>query len=234
MFLEYKVKILEIIQRSYNVKSFRLEVPENFNFKAGQFFLVTLLGDLELKRYLSISSSPTERNHIEFTKKITGSDFSQSLDRLKVDDKIFIQQPLGKFILDLASPKVAFLCGGIGITPVRSICQDAIDRKLNTDMILLYANHKSDDIVFGDDFRRLQKSDPGFKITHILGEAEPEFICTVGRINSQIIKHEIPDYLQRKFYLCGPPQMVEAMRKILIEELTLESKNIVMENFQGY
>jgi ferredoxin-NADP reductase len=56
----------------------------------------------------------------------------------------------------------------------------------------------------------------------------------VGRINADVVKQEIPDYQERKFYLCGPPQMVEAMRKLLVEELKVSKDLIVMENFQGY
>ena len=55
-----------------------------------------------------------------------------------------------------------------------------------------------------------------------------------GRINSSVIKEEIPDYGERMFYLCGPPAMVEAMRKILAEELILPQEKIKTENFAGY
>ncbi len=234
MLLEYKVKILEIIQRNYNVKSFRTEIPADFSFQAGQFISVTLCPDPQLKRYLSLSNAPTEKGYLEFTKKLTASDFSRRLDKLKVTDEVIIQGPWGKFILDASCPKVAFLSGGIGITPIRSICRFAADKNLEQDIILLYANRAVQDIVFRDDFSLLEERSRHFKIAHILCETEPGFICTVGRINSQIIKNEIPDYAQRKFYLCGPPQMVEAMRKILAEELLLMDEKIVTENFQGY
>jgi len=49
-----------------------------------------------------------------------------------------------------------------------------------------------------------------------------------------MIKHQIPDYRERKFYLCGPPQMVEAMQQILIRELEIAPGAVVTENFQGY
>jgi len=49
-----------------------------------------------------------------------------------------------------------------------------------------------------------------------------------------VVKDEIPDYQKRKFYLCGPPAMVEAMRLLLREELGVLPELIVTENFQGY
>lgn len=233
MVKELEVKIKEIITRTHNVKSFRLEVSE-INFKAGQFLLVTLKKNPELKRYLSISSSPTEKGHLEFTKKITQSDFSQILNSLQVGDLLKIQYPFGKFTLDEPQAKIAFLSGGIGITPIRSISKFVVDNNLGTDIILIYANHSINDIVFREDFEIMQKIYPKLKVIHVLGEAVPGFKCKVGRINAQIIKEEVPDFLQRKFYLCGPPGMVEAMKNILTLELALPRENIITENFQGY
>ena len=232
--VEIEARVKEVIQRNYNVKSFRLEIAGWLDFKAGQFLIITLQGNLNLKRYLSISSSPTEKCYLEFTKKITQSDFSTALDNLKAGDRVSIQYPLGKFILDESAPKVAFLSGGIGITPIRSICKYVVDKNLGVDIVLVYSNRSVRDIVFKDDFSAMSKSYPLLRVAHVLCEAEQGFKCTVGRIDASIVKNEIPDYLERKFYLCGPPQMVEAMRKILAEELGLNAERIVTENFQGY
>jgi ferredoxin-NADP reductase len=231
---EIKARIIEIIQRNDNVKSFRLEISGVLDFKAGQFLLVRLGTDPQLKRYLSISSSPTEKGYLEFTKKLTESDFSKILDKLKVNDVIALQYPFGKFVLDEAFSKIAFLSGGIGITPIRSICKYVVDKKLGSDIVLIYANRSLKDIVFKDDFDAMQEVYPALRVTHVLSEASAGFICTVGRINAGVIKREIPDYLQRKFYLCGPPQMVEAMRLLLAEELGVSPEMVVTENFQGY
>jgi len=231
---EIKAKIKEVIQRSDNVKSFRLDVPGVLDFKAGQFLKVQLQDDPQLKRYLSISNSPTEKGYLEFTKKLTESDFSKTLDNLEAGDQVAIQYPFGKFVLDESYLKIAFLSGGIGITPIRSICKYVVDKNLGIDIILVYANRSSRDIVFKDDFEKMQQNYSSLKVAHVLSEPDPEFKSIAGRINSGIIKQEIPDYQERKFYLCGPPQMVEAMRKILAEELGLPEELIVTENFQGY
>jgi ferredoxin-NADP reductase len=234
MALDLEVKIKEVIQRTYNVKSFRVAIDNVLDFKAGQFLSVSLKPEKEFKRYLSISSSPTEKGHLEFTKKITESEFSKLLDSLKPQDTVRIQYPFGKFTLDDPQEKIAFLSGGIGITPIRSICKYVVDKKLDTDIILVYANRSIKDIVFKEDFALMQKQYPKLKVSHVLSEPAPGFKCCLGRIDRQIIITEVPDYTQRKFYLCGPPAMVEAMKKILIKELSLPEENIITENFQGY
>ncbi len=234
MVTNLEAKIKEIITRTHNVKSFRLEVEDSIDYKAGQFLCASLKTEKECKRYLSISSSPTEKGYIEFTKKITQSDFSRVLDTLRPGDSLMIQYPFGKFTLDDPKAKVAFLSGGIGITPIRSICKYATDKKLDTDMVLVYANRSIGDIVFKEDFDIMQRQNNKLRVAHVLCEPAPGFKCVVGLINAQVIKNEIPDYPQRKFYICGPPAMLEAMQKILIEELLLTKDNIITEKFIGY
>ena len=231
---DVEARIRAIIQRTYNVKSFRIEAGEAADYKAGQFLSVALKTEPPLKRYLSISSSPTEKGYIEFTKKITESDFSKVLDGLKPDDTVKIQYPFGKFTLGDAKTKIAFLSGGIGITPIRSICKYVVDKRLDVDIVLVYANRTIKDIVFREDFELMQKAYPGLRVSHVLSEPADGFKCCLGRIDRQVIINEIPDYKERNFYLCGPPAMVEAMKKTLSIELGLSENNIITENFQGY
>jgi len=226
--------VKEVIIRTYNVKSARLDIGRGIDFKAGQFLSVTLQNNPALKRYLSISSSPTEKCYLEITKKLTNSDFSKAFNQLKSGDSVKIQYPLGNFILTDPSVDIAFLSGGIGITPIRSIAKYAVDKNLGTNMVLVYANRSVKDIVFKEDFDAMQKVYPKLKIAHVLCDPAPGFKCIPGLINAQVIKNEVDDYLKRRFYLCGPPQMVSVMGKILTEELKVLKENIITENFQGY
>lgn len=220
--------------RTYNVKSVRVDFP-GVPFKAGQFLQVSLGEDKALKRYLSISNAPTETGYLEFTKRITDSEFSQRLSSLRSGDALSIQYPYGKFTYeDNPAGKIAFLSGGIGITPIRSISRFVTDRALDVDIILIYANRSINDIVFKDDFDAMAKVSSNIRVAHVLCEPAPDFKCAVGRINSTIISNQSPDYAERTFFLCGPPAMVESMKKILREELSVPETQIVTENFQGY
>ncbi|MFH1678931.1 MAG: FAD-dependent oxidoreductase [Candidatus Omnitrophota bacterium] len=229
-----EVEIREIIPRTYNVKSFRLELKQGIGFKAGQFLEVTLKRDKELSRYLSISNSPTEGGYIEFTKKITESDFSKMLNEFRPGDRVRIKYPYGTFTFEGEYKRIAFLSGGIGITPIRSITKYVVDKKLDTDMALIYANRSIKDIAFGDDFQAMQGEYPKLKVVYVLSQEEAEWDGRTGHITAQAIKEEIPDYAERKFYICGPPGMVKAMETILKDELALPGEGIIKENFIGY
>ncbi len=233
--IQFETEILDIIQRTPNVKSFKFKVKEKIDFQAGQFFFVTIkVNEKEMTKHFSFSNSPTEKEYIEFTKKITESEYSKALDNLKIGNWAKLRMPYGSFILEKENNKIAFLSGGIGITPVRSMVKYVIDKKLNADIIIVYANRSMKDIVFKEDFDTMQNEYPKLKVVHILSQAEEEWKGRAGYINNQLIKEEIPDYKQRKFYICGPPAMVEAMKKIVQDELSLSNENIITENFSGY
>lgn len=67
--MKFETRVADIIPRTYNVKSFRFARAGSMNFKAGQYMLVTLkTGEQEARKPFSISSSPTEKGYVEFTK----------------------------------------------------------------------------------------------------------------------------------------------------------------------
>ncbi|MGD9015308.1 MAG: FAD-binding oxidoreductase, partial [Candidatus Omnitrophota bacterium] len=230
-----ELKIKQIIPRTHNIKSFQFRVKGRVDFKPGQFLQASIMvRDKQENRYLSVSNSPTERDLIEFTKKITDSEFSQALDKMKPGDHAKIKYPYGVFTFEGEHKKIAFLSGGIGITPIRSIIKYIVDKKLDTDIVLIYANRTIKDIAFKDEFEQMQRAHHKLRVVHILTQPEAGWQGKTGRIDAKIIRQEIPDYAQRKFYICGPPAMVEAMKRIIQGELGLPKESIITENFAGY
>lgn len=80
-------------------------------------FITIKIGEGEEREHFTISSSPTEREFIEFTKKLTGHRFSDALDALKAGDWVRIAGPYGNFTFEGEFEKIGMLSGGIGITP---------------------------------------------------------------------------------------------------------------------
>ncbi len=228
------VQIAEVIPRNPSVKSFRFAAEDPAVFKAGQFLSVAAGAGPGLKKYLSISNSPTERGYIEFTKRLTQSDFSRALDRLRPGDRVTVQYPMGRFTLPDPSVPAAFLAGGIGITPVRGILRWAADAAEKPDLALLYAAGREEDLVFREDFEALCLRAPGIRVGYVLCDPPPGFPGRRGLITAEAIRGEIPDFARRTFYVCGPPAMVTAMQRLLQEELALPREGIVTEQFTGY
>lgn len=229
----FEASISNIIQRTHNVKSFRFSRPPSFNFEAGQFLFVTLKnGEKELRKHFTISSSPTE-DFIEFTKKLTGHEFSNLLDSLMVGDYVKIDAPYGKFVLDEKQTKICMLSGGIGITPLISMCRYVIDRRLKVNIIMLYGNETYDDIAFRQELERMEEEKQNLKVVHVLNKPHSNWNGYIGYINAEVIQKEVSDYKQRTFYTCGPPGMVNTIKNLL-HELDVPNEGVKVENFSGY
>ena len=213
--IQFETEVIDIIERTHNVKSFRFKVKEDIDFNPGQFFFVGIMIDgQERTKHFSFSNSPTEKGYIEFTKRITPSPFSKALNVLKVGGWAKIKLPYGTFTFKGEHNKVAFLSGGIGITPIRSIAKFATDTKLSSDLALVYGNNKEEDIIFRQDFSDMAAHNKSFRVVYTLTSPDLDKSSWNGRT--------------------GPPAMVEGLVNVLKNELGIQDSKIKLENFTGY
>ena len=109
--------------------SCRLDSGEELGHMPGQFVEVSIPGIGEAP--ISISSSPTRKGSFEMVVRNVGN-VSKAMHGLAAGDKIFIRGPFGtSFPVDQAmkGKDVIFICGGIGIVPVRSAIQYVLDNR---------------------------------------------------------------------------------------------------------
>lgn len=232
--MKFETKIMEIIPRTVDVTSYRFPRPQELTYKPGQYFFITIKqGDKELTHHFSFSSSPTEKDHFEFTKKFTDHEYSMALKAAKVGDWARIDAPYGQFTFEGEHPKIALLAGGIGITPFISICKNATDKRLNSKIILFYGCRTENDIAFKQELEKMQEQNKNLNIIFMINEASSQWKGATGVINAEMIKNELPDYNDNLFYVCGPPPMVKAM-ETLIESIGLPKTQLKLEYFTGY
>ena len=230
------LELLKVTSRAIDVKTFRFRLDKETFFKPGQYLILTLKAKGQnVSKAFSISNSPTEKNIIEFTKKISSSDFSKALTQLSVEDRVLLRFPLGNFTFEGEYPKAVFLSGGIGITPIRSIFKYATDKQLSSRLVLLYSSRTPDYLIFRDDFNEMQRTNKNLKIVYTLTDC-PEHVegCRSGYIDEEMVHQEIPDFSECVFYICGPPGMVAAMSSMLLNKLSIPQAKIITENFVGY
>lgn len=232
--MEFSEPITKIIQRTHDVKSFRFNRPESFDYKAGQYILVTIpVGEDMVRKPFTLSSSPTEKEHLEFTKKLTGHEYSNALDSMNTGDLLKIDGPYGKMTFDGEYGKIALLSGGIGITPMMSICKYCTDLNLDTRITLVSSNKTEEDIVFRDELENLQDLNENLKIVFTLTRASSEWQGCREHICEDLITREIPDFKGYFYYLCGPPGMVKSVESLL-NGLEIPDGQIKKELFVGY
>lgn len=232
---DYELELSDIIVHCTDVKSFRFLLKEDVLYRPGQYLVLTLpVEGKPVSKVFSISSSPTEKGFIQFTKKISSSPFSRELDVIKQGTICKVRFPSGDFIFEGQFQKVAFLIGGIGITPVRSMLRNAFDRKISSDIVLLYSASSEKYLIFRQELDLFQSAIPNIRVIYTLSECQEVRNCRKGYIDEDMVKSEIADYSDRVFYTCGPPAMVDAMKRLLERKLGLPEEKIVTEDFIGY
>jgi ferredoxin-NADP reductase len=232
--MKYETTIQSIIPRTHDVTSFRFPRPNELQYKPGQFFFVTIKqDDKELTKHFSFSTSPTETDIIEFTKKLTDHEYSMALKKAKVGDWARIDAPYGKFTFEGEHPKIALLCGGIGITPFISIIKNATDKNLPCKITLFYGCRTEEDIAFKTELEELANKNSNFKVIVVLNQASPNWKGATGFVTAEIVQKELPDFKETMFFACGPPPMVAAMEG-LVAKLGLPKEQLKLELFTGY
>jgi ferredoxin-NADP reductase len=232
--MKFETWVKEIIPRTADISSFRFPRPAEFAYKPGQYIVCTIkTGEREIVHHFSISSSPTEPDFLEFTKKFTTNEYSLALKTLKAGAWARLDGPYGKFTFEGEYPKIALLTGGIGITPFRSIIKYCTDKNLATEIALFYGCKTPADLAFKNEFDQLQTQNSKFKPIYTVNAPTSDWIGSVGNITENLVKKEMPDFKDRIFYACGPPGMVTAMTD-LIKRLGLPETQLKLEFFSGY
>ena len=234
----FETEVSEVIPRTASIRSFRFPIrSKGFRYRPGQFFFITIMVEgQEADHHFSFSSSPTEKGYMEFTKRITGSAFSQTLAKLTPGVWARIRGPMGDFVLPRKPQKISFISGGIGITPLRSMMRYAVDKKLPYDMVLLYGNPVPGEIAFRSELDSFQDcSSPRVRIEHVLSGPglPPDWTGRTGFVNSQVVTETMPDYMERLHFISGPPKMVTSLKEQL-ETLDVPAKQILIDSFTGY
>jgi glycine betaine catabolism B len=231
--MKFEARVQEVIWRSTDVVSIRFPKPEGFSYNPGQYMMVTLLvGGKPVAKPFTMSSSPTQP-FLEFTKRLTDSEYSTALKAVRLGDSFWLDAPHGIFTFTGEYPKVAFLAGGIGITPFRSICQYCTDTHQTSNITLFYGCKNEKDMTFKEELGEMQQKNPNLKVVFVAAEAGNDWKGKRGFINVELIKAEAPDFGERMFYACGPPPMVSAMQK-LIADLGLPQNQLKIEALAGH
>ncbi|MFP4527779.1 MAG: ferric reductase-like transmembrane domain-containing protein [Candidatus Kapaibacterium sp.] len=230
--------ITDVRQETHDVWTLEMSPPENhprYEYNPGQFHFIKLLRDRGLpeeEHHFTISSSPTQSGAVTSTIKESG-DFTSTIKDTQKGDKVAIEAPFGRFshVFFPEDDEIAFIAGGIGITPIMSMLRHMRDTDDPRKVTLIYANHTEGDIVFRRELEEMaEKQHPNLTIVHVLDSPGEDWQGETGYVNDEIITKYIPDLSKMAFYICCPPPMRKQMLDIL-ERKNIDSSKIRLEIF---
>ena len=203
-------------------KTIHLKWPEGYDvsFKTGQFITCFWPDEPTYKRAYSLSSCALDRGFYEFTVKRDGKMGTRIVDWIKPGTKMMVLPPTGKF-LPVYEPDKHLVCiaGGSGVTPFRAFVREATRQKLQTKITILYSVRTTNDVIFNNEFRQLERENPHFKfdVTCTRLPSNDPWTGRRGRIDAAWLKHHTRDLSETVFYACGPTTLVEFAEGVVFE-----------------
>lgn len=224
-----------------NILSFAFDRPSGFDHRLGQYMEWTLplerIDSRGNRRYFSIASSPTENQLLIAARFYEhSSSYKESLSAMRNGDTIVAAELGGDFVLpNDPARKLAFIAGGIGITPFRSMVKFLLDKNQARDITLLYSNYGPDEIVFRDVFDEAQQK-IGLTVVYTLTDPErvpADWTGKVGLVDEDMVRSVVPDFRERTFYVSGSPGLVDTVKRTL-RGLRVPRSHIRSDYFPGY
>ncbi len=220
---------------------FVYRLPKPLAYQPGQYMEWTVdhaqVDSRGKRRSFTLASSPTEKElRIGVKFERDGSSFKQQfLDQSAAGKPTLGAQVAGDFTMPRnRDRKLAFIGGGIGITPFRSMAKYLTDRREQRDVVLLYAAGDPAEFVYRDIFDAAAAA-LRFRTVYLLSgrRGVPQWWQgEVGRVTPALLIRQIPDFRERLFYVSGSSEMVrstvQALRAVGVHE-----RNIRTDHFSG-
>jgi len=220
--MSYTVELLEIIHRTHNVNSYRVEKPAGFQFTPGQATDFSLLkpGWENEKRPFTFTGLPSEK-YLEFTiKSYDDHDgVTHHLRSAQQGDKFEISDPWGAIAYQ---GEGVFFAGGAGVTPFIAILRFLNQQNKLGSNVLFFSNKTESDIILQEEFTAML----GKNFINIITQ-QPDTNYLHTRINKSFLEQHVSNFSQ-PFYVCGPDAFSAAILKDL-EALGAHPNSLVFE-----
>lgn len=206
----FKAKITNVVELTASEKLFHISILDpiersRFQFLPGQFVMVELPGYGEVP--ISISSSPSNRGHIELCIRKAGY-VTGLLHAAKPGATVGLRGPFGThFPLGMMKDKnVLLIAGGLGLAPLRApifyVTENLGEFK---DVYIIYGAKKPKDLLFDyqyEQWRRIYD----VKLSITVEEPDKNWTGEVGLITKLLDDVDV-DPNNTFAIVCGPPIM---------------------------
>ena len=211
--------ITDITEQTPDVKTFRVNAPEGgkvFEHMPGQCAMLSVPGVGE--SMISITSSPTNKEYMEFSVKRCGC-LTEILHSLEIGTQIGVRGPLGNHFpveTDLKGKDLVFIAGGIGLAPLSSVINYCLDNRENYGEIdIVYGARSADDLVYLKEIQEVWAKAPNVNVHLTIDREQEGWDGHVGFVPNYV--KELNLAVDKTVLMCGPPIMIKFTLQGLME-----------------
>ena len=247
LFLE---KVTWVHHWTESLFSFRIERPDSFRFRSGEFIMIGLQkNEKPLLRAYSIVS-PNWEEHLEFFSiKVPDGPLTSRLQHLKKGDHLLLgKKPTGTLVTDALKPgKRLYMIGtGTGLAPFLSVLRDPETTEKFDEIILTHTVRQEKELAYRNFLEKEIHADEIFgellknKFTYYPTVTRSKF-KTEGRITNRIKSGEFAKDLELesehfnpqtdRVMVCGSMTFNKDMSLMLEEHGLVEGSNSVPGSF---
>ena len=237
-----KAVISEIIDYGNQVYKLMIQAEKKIpRFRAGQFLHLTLdnfdptTGFWPESRVFSIASCSDDRTEVAVVYSVKGKYTRRMQQELSPGAAVWLKAPYGDFIIPnhLGPGETAVLiAGGTGVSPFIPFLKDIPD---GIRVVLNYGIRGAGLMIFERELEEASKN-TGFSLNLFIEEAadaislEGVTDIKAGRLSVSEILSNGFDKNSAKFFISGPPEMIELFKRQLKEE-SIDEQNIITDEW---
>ncbi len=206
---KYKVSSVQVVAGNV-VQVLMTPLAATMHYKPGQFVFVKFSGGgphvTGEWHPFSISSSPKDPG-LELSIKGLG-DYTNALVNLQVGATATVEGAYGRFsYVNYKVKDQVWIAGGIGITPFLSMLKDLPPEGHRVD--LYYAVKTASEMIDRDKLAQHSHARENVRVIPYIGDQQP------GHLDIDFIEKNSGELKGKDFYICGPPPMMQGLKKQL-------------------
>ena len=168
-------------------------------------------------------------------------------------DKVTVSGPYGEFFIKPTKKEMVYIGGGAGMAPLRSHLFHLFHTMKTTDrkVSYWYGGRSKRELFYTKDFRDIEKDFSNFQYHIALSDKkmaeeidgwktktsldDPDGDGFIGFIHQVLYDNYLsthPEPEEIEYYLCGPPMMLQACRK-MFKDLGVPDENVAFDDFGG-
>jgi benzoate/toluate 1,2-dioxygenase reductase subunit len=179
-------------------------------FLAGQYVNIDVPESGQHRSY-SFSSAPGESKISFLIKKIPGGVMSAWLESAQPGNEVTLTGPLGSFYLRSVERPLLFLAGGTGLAPFLSMLEVLARANSQQKVHLIYGVTRDLDLVRVEEIEAYTAKLSNFTYSTVVADTDSNH-PRKGWVTQHMPAETLNDG-EVDVYLCGPPPMVDAVRK---------------------